>query len=87
MNSQSRILFLVFVFTPGSEFVDGLESEPDDSSLSPWWEHVRQTLAQSTSVASALSLAAVCRSVALGMSTTAKKVQVKLLVKYVIQYI
>ncbi|PFX27196.1 Rab3 GTPase-activating protein non-catalytic subunit [Stylophora pistillata] len=50
-------------------------SQSHDNDISPWWENVRHTLAQSTSTNRALSLAAVCRSVALEISTASKKVE------------
>ena len=62
-------------------FPGGLPSEMSssqlrDNDISPWWANVRQTLAQSTSTNRALFLAAVCRSVALEISTASNKVEV-----------
>ena len=51
-------------------------SQLRDNDISPWWDNVRQTLAQSTSTSRALFFAAVCRSVALEISTASKKVEV-----------
>ncbi|XP_078349429.1 rab3 GTPase-activating protein non-catalytic subunit-like isoform X1 [Oculina patagonica] len=63
-----------------SSFSGGLPSESfssqsRDNTISPWWENVRHTLAQSTATSRALSLASVCRAVAMEINTASKKVE------------
>ena len=55
---------------------EGSSAESSDNTISPWWENVRHSLAQSTATSRALSLASVCRVVAMEISTASKKVQV-----------
>jgi len=50
-------------------------SQSRDNAVSPWWESVRHTLAQSTATRRALSFAAVCRTVAMEISTASRKVE------------
>ena len=63
-----------------SEYLEGgLPSErgqSHDNNVSLWWENIRHTLAQSTVTSRALSFAAVCRAVAMEISTASRKVEV-----------
>ncbi|KAJ7379957.1 hypothetical protein OS493_012719 [Desmophyllum pertusum] len=63
-----------------STFPGGLPNESPlsqscDNAISPWWENIRHTLAQSTATSRALSFASVCRAVAMEISTASKKVE------------
>ena len=60
----------------GGVMQEGLDDRMNDDSISPWWDRIRHSLAQSTSVSKAFLMAAVCRSVAMAIITANKKVQV-----------
>ncbi|RMX40875.1 hypothetical protein pdam_00012040, partial [Pocillopora damicornis] len=79
-DKEESMFHLHSLVSTMSSLSGGLPSEMSssqlrDNDISPWWDNVRQTLAQSTSTSRALFLAAVCRSVALEISTASKKVE------------
>ena len=63
-------------FLSGALPSESSTSQSRDNAVSPWWENVRHTLAQSTATNRALSIAAVCRAVAMEISTASRKVEV-----------
>lgn len=79
-DKEESMFHLHSLVSTMSSLSGGLPSEMSssqlrDNDISPWWDNVRQTLAQSTSTSRGLFLAAVCRSVALEISTASKKVE------------
>lgn len=76
-----RTMFLLHsLISTLSSFTGALTSEISsshghDNAVSPWWENIRHALAQSTATRRALSLAAVCRAVAMEISTASRKVE------------
>ncbi|XP_029189553.2 rab3 GTPase-activating protein non-catalytic subunit-like [Acropora millepora] len=59
----------------GALLSDSSSSSACDDAVSPWWENIRHSLAQSTATRRALSLAVVCRAVAMEISTASRKVE------------
>ena len=80
LTSSHLVIFSTFAslgyFIVGGLPSEGSSAESSDNAISPWWENVRHSLAQSTATSRALSLASVCRAVAMEISTASKKVQV-----------
>ena len=74
------LAIIIFIFRwvlTGALLSDSSSSSACDDAVSPWWENIRHSLAQSTATRRALSLAVVCRAVAMEISTASRKVEVK----------
>ncbi|KAM7446520.1 Rab3 GTPase-activating protein non-catalytic subunit [Porites harrisoni] len=72
------LFYLHSLISTMSSFPGGLPSErgqSHDNNVSLWWENIRHTLAQSSVTSRALSFAAVCRAVAMEISTASRKVE------------